>query len=139
MSPLDKQSILSKIARIRRNLRELRKLSKLPYKKYVKDIHNTVTAERFLQMVIEWMLDIGSHIIAEEGLGEPLEYRNVFAILIQAKILPKNMEQSLMKMVGLRNRIVHMYESIDHKRIHKFLQKGLSDFDVFIKAVTRYL
>ncbi len=139
MSPLDKESIESKVARIRKNLRELKKFSQLPYKDYVKDFHNTATAERFLQVSIEAMLDIGSHIIAEEGLGEPIEYRNVFAILLQAKILPPSMEKSLMDMVGLRNRIVHLYEDIDHKMIHRFLKKELPDFNLFIETITRYL
>ena len=85
------------------------------------------------------MLDIGSHIIAEEGLGDPLEYRDIFIILTQTKILPKHRETAFLNMVGLRNRIVHLYEEIDHKRIHHFLKKDLSDFEVFLKAATRYL
>lgn len=139
MSPLDQESIRSKIARMRRNLKELRHLVKLPYKEYVRDIHNTATAERLLQISIEAMLDIGSHIIAEKGLGEPLEYRQVFLILTQAKVLPKKMEENLLAMAGLRNRIVHGYEEIDHKLIHQFLKNNLEDFEDFIRIIIRYL
>ena len=42
-------------------------------------------------------------------------------------------------MVGLRNRIVHLYEDIDHKMIHRFLKKELADFGLFIQIITRYL
>lgn len=139
MSPLDKESMQFKINRIRKNLKELQKLGKLSYKNYVKDIHSPVLAERYLHVSIEAMLDIGSRIISEEGMGEPLEYRNVFEILCQARILPKDHLENFLNMVGLRNRIVHLYETIDHKLIHRFLQKNLDDFEVFLKAVVRYL
>src|SRR3989344_1688731 len=101
MSPLDKEALQSKIARIRRNLRELKRLGKLPYKKYIQEDYHTAVAERLLHISIEAMLDIGSHIIAEEGLGEPLEYRNVFSILVKAKILPKNKEEDFVNLTGL--------------------------------------
>ncbi|MBI5300300.1 MAG: DUF86 domain-containing protein [Deltaproteobacteria bacterium] len=139
MSPLDKESLQSKINRIRKNLKQLKLFGDMSYTEYTKDSINTAVAERFLQISIQAMLDIGSHIIAEEGLGDPLEYRDIFSILIHAKILPKHRETAFLNMVGLRNRIVHLYEDIDHKRIHHFLKKDLSDFETFLKAATRYL
>jgi len=139
VSPLDKESIQSKIARIRKNLRELKKMAKLSYKEYSKDVILTASAERLLQVSIEAMLDIGSHIIAEEGLGEPLEYKDVFSCLVKAKILPKSHEGKFIKLAGLRNRIVHLYDEIDHHILHKALQTELGDFDLFVKFIIRYL
>lgn len=139
MSPLDKESLQSKINRIRKSLKQLREFSAMPYREYIKGSINTAVTERLLQVSIQAMLDIGSHIISEEGLGDPLEYRDIFIILIQAKILPKHKQTAFLNMIGLRNRIVHLYEDIDHKRIHRFLKKDLPDFEIFLKAVTRYL
>ncbi len=139
MSPLDQESIQSKIARIQRNISELKKLAKLTYKKYVGDIRNTSMAERLLHVTIEAMLDIGSHIIAEESLGEPLEYRDVFKLLTRAKILPPTKEEAFIRMAGLRNRIVHLYDDIDHKLLHKALKQELSDFDIFVREIVKYL
>jgi uncharacterized protein YutE (UPF0331/DUF86 family) len=139
MTPLDKESLQSKIARIRKNLKELKKLGELPYDEYTEDILHTATAERLLQISIEAMLDIGSHIIAEESFGEPLEYRDVFVLLVKNGILPKEKETAFLKLAGLRNRIVHVYEDIDHKQIHRFLQGNLGDFEDFIDAVSAYL
>lgn len=139
MSPLDKESVQFKINRIRKNLRELKQLGKLAYRTYIRDERNKYVAERLLQVAIEAMLDIGSHIIAEEGLGEPLEYRDVFSILCQAKILPKAKLENFQNMVGLRNRIVHLYETIDHRLIHRFLRKELGDLETYLRVVARYL
>lgn len=139
MTPLDKESLRSKIARIRKNLKELKKLGKLSYDEYTKDILHTATAERLLQISIEAMLDIGSHIIAEESFGEPLEYRDVFVLLVKNGILPKEKETAFLKLAGLRNRIVHVYEDIDHKQIHRYLQGDLGDFEDFINAISAYL
>lgn len=139
MTPLDMESLQSKINRIRKNLNELKPFGKLSYKEYRKNPHNGTIAERLLQVSIEAMLDIGSHIIAEEGMGDPLEYRDVFTILAQAKILPPTKKEDFLNMAGLRNRIVHLYETLDHKLIHRFLKNNLGDFEIFIKAVMQYL
>ncbi|MBI4223497.1 MAG: DUF86 domain-containing protein [Deltaproteobacteria bacterium] len=139
MSPLDQESIQFKVNRIRKNLGELEKMGKLSYHAYIREEHNKYVAERLLQVSIEAVLDIGSHIIAEEGLGEPLEYRDVFKILCQAKILPKAKLENFQNMVGLRNRIVHLYETIDHRLIHRFLRKDLDDFEAYLRMAVRYL
>lgn len=93
MSPLDQNSLQSKITRIRKNLKELKKLAALSYDDYSKNDLNKAIAERFLHVNIEAMLDIGSHIIAEEALGEPLEYRDIFLLLTKHKILPSSYEK----------------------------------------------
>jgi uncharacterized protein YutE (UPF0331/DUF86 family) len=139
MAPLDVESIYFRIARIRKNLKELKKLSQYPFKKYQSNILNTATAERLIHVTIEAMLDIGSHIVATEALGEPLEYREVFILLTQNGILPKDKEKNFLDLAGLRNRIVHLYDEIDHKLLHKALRTELDDMEVFIKAILKYL
>lgn len=139
MAPLDVESIYFRITRIRKNLKELKKLSQLPFKKYQSNILNTATAERLIHVTIEAMLDIGSHIVANEALGEPLEYREVFILLTQNGILPKSKEKNFLDLAGLRNRIVHLYDEIDHKLLHKALRTKLDDMEVFIKAILKYL
>jgi len=139
MSPVDVESLQSKIARIRKNIKELKRLGQIPFNDYIGNIEHTATAERLLHVTIEAMLDIGSHIIAEESLGEPTEYRDVFTILINANILPKDKEKQLVDLAGLRNRIVHLYDDIDHKLLHDYLKNELGDFDIFIKTILKYL
>ena len=139
MSPLDRQSLTSKIARIRRNLRELKRLGKMPYKEYAQSFQCTATAERLLHVTIEAMLDIGSHIVAEEGLGEPTEYKDIFVCLVKGGILPKSHEVAFIRLAGLRNRIVHLYEDIDHALLHKAIKTELTDFDLFLKSIVKFL
>lgn len=139
MSPLDKNSLKSKIARIRRNVKELKKLATLPLDTYIRDFRNTTLAERLIHVTIEAMLDIGSHIIAEESLGEPLEYRDIFVILTKAGILPKKLEKQFVSLAGLRNRIVHLYDEIDHELLHKAMQTEIDDFEIFTEVVLKFL
>jgi len=44
--------------------------------------------ERTLHLAVEACLDIGSHIIADLGLGEPESYQDIMNILCQAGYLP---------------------------------------------------
>lgn len=139
MTKLDKQSIHSKIARLRKNIKELSQIGKTPVKKYKNNFLLTSTTERLLQVSVQIMLDIGSHIVSEEELGEPLEYRDIFKLLVKEKILPQKMESSLMELTGLRNRIVHVYDEIDHNLIYQCLQNELGDMDDFVGLITKYI
>jgi uncharacterized protein YutE (UPF0331/DUF86 family) len=43
------------------------------------------------------------------------------------------------KVVGLRNRLVHLYWEVDDALLFNFLQNDLSDFDQFIYFIENYL
>lgn len=138
MSPIDRESLFFKLGKIRSTLRTLKMLGALPYREYTGDIEHRMTAERLLHVGIEAMLDVGNHIIAVEGLQAPLEYRDVFSILGKAKILPSHLVDRCQRMVGLRNRLVHEYTEIDHKRIHEILKHDLNDFGDYVRAILRF-
>ncbi len=49
---------------------------------------------------------------------------------------PLDKESIQSKIARIRKNV---YEEIDHKQIHRFLEENLGDFDVFIKAISEYL
>ncbi len=40
-------------------------------------------------------------------------------------------------MAQFRNRLLHLYWDVDERRIHDYLQEGLSDIEAFANAVAR--
>lgn len=139
MTTLDRESLFYKLEKIRVNLKKLRALGRLSFKEFLEDIEHTATAERLLQTAIEAMLDVGNHIIAAEGWRAPLEYRDVFLILRQQKLLPPKDVERYVAMVGLRNRLVHAYDEIDYHKIHALLRNDLADFDRYIRSILRHV
>ncbi|WP_236617455.1 type VII toxin-antitoxin system HepT family RNase toxin [Thermoanaerobacter kivui] len=66
---------------------------------------------------METCMDINSLIIEYKGLRPPKSYYESFIILGDKKILPNKVSKQLASFTGVRNRIVHQYEDINHKII----------------------
>ncbi|TAN33000.1 DUF86 domain-containing protein [Patescibacteria group bacterium] len=95
--------------------------------------------ERLFQLIVDCMVDINTHIIAEKNLQAPEDYQSTFITLGQNKILPMAFALKLAPIVGLRNRIVHKYEDIDMKRFLTELKAESGDIKKFMKIIGEYI
>ncbi len=134
-----KNEILSKLEQLREYVKILDS-----YKKYsVEEIKNDFTLkgalERYLQVALECVLDIGEMIISMKSLKKPETYREVIEILGREGILPKEFSEEFKEAVKLRNILVHMYTEVDLNILYKILQNKLKDFNEFAKYVAQYL
>ena len=95
--------------------------------------------EKMLQEMIEICLDIGKHIIADEGFRLPEDAKDTFAVLLEKAVLTESTAALMKKMVGFRNIVVHLYEKTDVEIVYGIYQKHLSDFNLFSKEILGYL
>lgn len=65
--------------------------------------------ERWLQLAIQICIDLGDRVIAARGLPEPPTQREVFATLLQAGVLTSEQSSGMVRLVNLRNDLVHDY------------------------------
>jgi len=100
-------------------------------------VHRTV--ERTLHLAVEACLDIGQHIIAQEGFRTPADNKDVFAVLSEEGVVPPSLLPSLISMAKFRNLIVHDYAQIDNLVVFNILKRRLGDFDAFARAIAHYL
>lgn len=91
--------------------------------------------ERTLHLAVESCLDIASHIISAEGLREPVDNKDIFAVLGEAGFLPENLVKRLMKMAQFRNILVHDYARLDPEIIWGILRRDVEDLKVFMKEI----
>ena len=95
--------------------------------------------ERYLSMALECTFDVGEMVISLEGLRKPESYREVIEILGERGILTKKFVEKFAPAGGFRNILIHGYAKIDVKRVYRFLQENLIDFENFAKQIARYL
>jgi len=95
--------------------------------------------ERTLHLAIECCLDIGSHIIADNGWREPIDNKDIFAVLEEKGVVSRDLLPKLQKMAQFRNVLVHDYARIDPEIVYIVLKQNLSDFREFIRSVNRLL
>ncbi len=124
---------------IRRSLQVLRELQTLSYKEFVENFLYTSTAERQFQLAIQACIDVGEHVLAELMTEPPEDYAGVFLSLAEVGVLPAEFAGKLAEMARFRNILVHLYLEIDSKKVYRYLQEDLNDFDEFATYIARFI
>lgn len=91
--------------------------------------------ERVLQEAIEAALDINAHLIAERGHDVPDDYFGGFVKLGQLGILPEDLARALAPSAGLRNRLVHEYDTLDDAKVLAAVGTTLDVYPRYIQAI----
>jgi uncharacterized protein YutE (UPF0331/DUF86 family) len=136
---VEKSLIMAKLSKLSQYLRFLMELQKSSMEEFVGDFKISGAAERYLQVAIECMIDIGNEIISSLQLKRPERYRDIPYILSDAKIIPRPFADTIASMIGFRNLLVHDYASINLNLVYEFLQTKLLDFENFMKYIVRWL
>lgn len=139
MSRVIANKIIAKLERLDEYLRYLRDLQKVNKKSFLQDYHAFGAAERYLQLSIEVLLDIGKLIIVERQFRKPETNQDIFIVLHEHGIIPLSLLKRLGGIAQFRNILVHDYEKIDREIVYKKIQTNFKDFKDFQKAITRYL
>ncbi|MEA1870893.1 MAG: DUF86 domain-containing protein [Candidatus Bipolaricaulota bacterium] len=97
------------------------------------------SAERFLQLAIEALLDAGSHVIAALELGAIETYSDIPRILAENGYVASDLSERWIRIVGFRNILVHEYLDIDREVVHEVLQHQLRDLRTLKHALAQFV
>lgn len=131
--------VLQKLAEASNYLKEIKVLLKFSDKEILSDSNKLHAAERLLQLTVDTTIDINQHFIKELNLPTSEDFQGTFYVLGENKILPPDFAQKIAPVVGLRNRIVHRYDTLDKKLFISAFRKNLPDFKTYLKLVNAYL
>jgi len=120
-------------------VRFLRSCRKYTLKEFKENTQVRFSAERAIQLAVQYILDIGSHILSAKVINSVDDYKGVIRKLGEVGVMPKDFAKSIVKMASFRNILVHNYISIDLKKIHKLIQFNLDDFETFAKYILEFL
>lgn len=132
---VNEDRIKDKLARLEKQLKSLRDKQSIPIKEYEKDGDLQAIVERRLQNSIQVCIDIGMHIVTEEGPRKPETYGDIFIILEEMEILDTELGDSLKEKAGFRNVLAHDYADIINERVYDHLQ-DLEAFERFAKIIS---
>lgn len=136
---LDKNLIKDKIRNIQEYLGEIEPILSLKVGTTISNIEKLRTLERDFQLIVDEMLDINIHFIRELNLKSPDDFQSTFVILGENGIIPLDFAQKMAPAVGLRNRIVHRYESLDREFFVRTFRSECLDFNKYIKLINQFL
>jgi uncharacterized protein YutE (UPF0331/DUF86 family) len=127
---LDRERLLAKMDVLNGYLRELREILPASFEEY-KKVEKRRACERLLQVSIECVIDICGLMVIGLRLGLPAEEDDLFEKLEQAGFITSSRKESLKRMKGFRNILVHEYGHVDDVIVYEILQNNLNDFEAF--------
>ena len=136
---IDKKVIEERLIILEKALEELVNLRDNSLDDIYHSLEKQWAVEHGLQLAIQTLLDIGSHILVEEGERNINNYTDIIRQLGETGIIPKEFSKSIEGMAGLRNILVHEYVSVDLDVVADILQRRLDDFEKFISFIRKHL
>jgi uncharacterized protein YutE (UPF0331/DUF86 family) len=133
----DEDLVAKKLAFIDTCVRELEELANP--EKLETDIRELRFVEHTLQLAIQAALDVASHIVSDEELGEPRTNYDLFQTLAAAGWISAEIGTVLRAAVGFRNVLVHGYTAVDVGIVREVLEHRLSDLLAFTDAIRKRL
>jgi len=130
----DEELVRKKLAFIETCLSELRSLARA--ERIAIDVKERRFVEHTLQVCIQAVQDVASHIVSDERLGEPAENVAIFGLLLQAGWLSEETARFLRAAVGFRNVLVHGYTAVDATIVRDVLETRLGDIERFVAEIS---
>lgn len=121
------EQLQSKLDRLKLNFERLDELAAIPEEEFVADYRNVAAAIYLLQTSIQALIDVGSFLVAHNVLPTPRSSHQVFEHLEQAGLLDPGTAARAAPIVGFRNRVVHLYDRVDDKRVYEVLTQHRRD------------
>ena len=114
-------------------------LQGLSYTDYLRQPLPRYAAERLLQLLVDTAVDINAHLIVELTGAPPQDYYDSFIKAAQAGVLSAAFALSIAQSTGLRHRLVHQYEAIDHAIVHSAIAEAITQYTEYCRHITTWL
>lgn len=134
---IDADIIFAKIGNIRSCLQRIQDVTNYDPKS-LEDINKQDIFVLNLQRAIQSAIDLATHLVASEGLGLSSTLKDNFLLLQKAGILPADLADRMMKMVGFRNIAIHDYQILNIAILKKILSHNLKDLEDFAIHLLEY-
>lgn len=99
------------------------------------DVRERRFIEHTLQLAIQAALDVASHIVSDDRLGEPRTNRDLFHMLAGAGWIEAPLAEELRRAVSFRNVLVHGYTAVDPAVVRDVVENRLGDLLAFVAAI----
>jgi len=135
---VDRDRVLAKLDEMRGYVAELRSIAPPTLQDYGR-VPVKRACERLLQIAVECVIDVCQLLVSGFRLGLPGEEEDLFEKLETAGVFTPETVQTLRRMRGCRNILVHEYGRVSDEIVFETIRASLNDFDAFERAVRQAL
>ena len=131
--------IQKRLEKVEEYLAILDKSRKYSKEEFLADPERYGSAERFLQLTIEALDDIGNHLVADLELGVVDSASDIPRLLHAHGHVNETLQETWIRMIGFRNILVHDYLDIDRSVVYDALQSKLKDIRALMRVFAEFL
>lgn len=135
----DPSLLEARLASLSEALDALERLRDITLDEYRSDVVRRSAVERLLCRLVEVASEANAHISARVLGKAPSDFHDSFLKAAEARMIEADLARELARSAGLRNRIVHEYEAVDHAVVHAAILDALDGFRRYVTEVLAYL
>ena len=136
---IDTDLVTRKLLLIAADLEPLAAIAARGVAAYELSVVDQAMVERRLERAIGRMIDVNYHVLTASGQPPPPDYHSSFVRMAELGVLDAEFARQIARSAGLRNRLVHDYDDLDHRLVFAALSTALSDLPRFLAAVNAFL
>lgn len=131
--------VQTKLDVLRDNLENLDAIPQSTFDEFARDFRNVWATLHLLQTSIQALIDLASYLVARHALPAPRTSHDLFERLENAGLVPPGTAVRFGPIVGFRNRVVHLYDKVDERRVYEILTEHRDDlaelFDLLLAVL----
>ena len=86
-------------------------------------------------LAVQEAVDLGSHIVTDEGWGAPASLGDTFTFLRQHGVITTETAEAMQRGTKLRNLIAHAYGDVDPNKLFLAATTGIGQFERFLAEI----
>ncbi|WP_233992610.1 type VII toxin-antitoxin system HepT family RNase toxin [Salinibacter altiplanensis] len=106
---------------------------------FIEDPYLYGSAERFLQLSVEAINDMASHVVVDENLGAVERARDLPDIFESEGLIEEELRDQWADIIGFRDVLVHDYLDIDRTIVYEAVQHRLGEIERLRSVFARFL
>jgi uncharacterized protein YutE (UPF0331/DUF86 family) len=127
--------IINKIQSIQRCIQRAKEIYKNNVESFLDDYDLQDAAVLNIVRACDLSIDLANHIVKLYKMGIPTASAESFELLLRKRVITKDLCESLKRMVGFRNIVVHEYKTIDYNIVISVITKDLNELTGFTESV----
>jgi uncharacterized protein YutE (UPF0331/DUF86 family) len=135
----DRDLVLQLLSTLREHVGRARRRRAVDPEVFRADVDLQDALSMSLLVATQEAVDIAFHICADENWGVPASYGDAFALLSSHGVIDTDLAKELGRVVAVRNRIAHLYGTVDLDRVFREMPAGVDALERFSAAVARFL
>jgi uncharacterized protein YutE (UPF0331/DUF86 family) len=83
----------------------------------------------------ETTIDLANHVIRNRRLGIPISSADTFRLLASAGVIDSHLAETMQKMVGFRNVVIHQYDRVNIRIVEAVIVSELDELLAFADRI----